>query len=251
VKQLFAVLTLMAVAWAGGAQDARIAAPPAVTVVGEGRVSADPDRAIVRLGATIQREDAASAQRELDAVMQRATDAIVALGIARASVQTSSLTLRPIYANDEPTAETGAQRARRAAEPRIVAYRATNVVRVTVDDLRLVGGVIDAGITAGANEIRGVSFALQNDLPYRLNAIERAAEVALQKARAVSSALGVRLTEPLDVREQSAVIPYRELDERFARAELGAAAAIEPGEIAVEASVELRYGIERNGAIVD
>jgi uncharacterized protein YggE len=144
----------------------------------------------------------------------------------------------PVYA-DVSTHETSVDSARRRDEPRIVAYRASNIVQVTIDDLTMVGAVVDAGIAAGINEIRAVSFGLADDLPYRVTALERAVEAARRKARAAATALGARLGKPVEVRERSVALPSRSFDTAFARAELGT--PIEPGEIAIEATVDASF----------
>lgn len=202
-----------------------------------------PDQAIVSLGATIQRDDAQQAQRELDAVMRATVRAIQELGVAAESLKTVSLSLMPVYAEPDPAA---ADAARRRDEPRIVAYRATSIVQVTIDELANVGSIVDAGITAGSNEIRDISFQLADDLPYRITALERAVEAAQQKARAAANALGVRLGGPVEVREQSVAIPFRRVDAAFASAQ--AAAPIEPGEITIEATVDATFGLDRLAA---
>jgi uncharacterized protein len=220
------------------AQNATDAGEPTIAVTGVGRVLIAPDRAIVSLGASIEREAARDAQRELDAVMRAAVSAIRELGVAAENLQTSTLSLQPVYA--EPP-DVSAQDVRRRNEPRIVAYRATNIVHVTIEDVAMVGIVIDAGIEAGVNEIRQLSFRLADDLPYRVTAIERAVEAARQKARAAASALGVQLAEPLEIRERSVPVPYADLDATFARS--AGATPIEAGEIEIEATVDVTFRI--------
>lgn len=209
-----------------------------IAVTGVGRVFVAPDQAVVSLGATVQREEAQDAQRELDAVMQKTVGAIRALGIAAQSLQTTGLSLAPVYADANPgVAGDLAEAARWRDEPRIVAYRATNIVQVTIEDLAMAGAVVDAGIGAGINEIREISFGLADDLPYRVTALERAVEAARRKARAAATALGVRLGEPIELRERGTATPYTEV--AFARA--AAAAPIEPGEIAIEVTVDATF----------
>ena len=70
----------------------------------------------------------ARAQRELHEVMQRATAAVIGLGLPRAAVQTSVLSVRPVYAESESPGATGAGRARQPAEARVVGYRAARSV---------------------------------------------------------------------------------------------------------------------------
>jgi uncharacterized protein YggE len=88
----------------------------------------------------------------------RAVQAILAeiskLGVPAQKIQTSRLTLSPIY---------GAQRPDNREAPRVVAYNATNTVVIDLDNLARIGPVIDAGLTAGANQLEGVRFRLKDD----------------------------------------------------------------------------------------
>ena len=207
-----------------------------LTVTGNGEVNAAPDHAIVRLGATAQAEEAAMAQNSVNDVMQKALSQIEKVGIPRRSIRTSGLTLAPIYAPQRPD---------RAVEPKIVAYRAGNVIEVTVDDIKLVGKVIDAGLSAGANRLEGVSFGLRDDLPHRATALERAVQEAQAKARTIARSLDVPLGSVREVTEGGVQIFPQE---RFAagRAMMAADAVqtpVEPGEVRVQASVTIHYDI--------
>lgn len=214
---------------------------PSIAVTGVGRLFVRPTQAIVSLGATVQRERASDAQRELDAVIQEALSSIRELGIAAENLQTASLSLMPVYAE---SSDGGVALARRD-EPRIVAYRATNLVQVTIDDLAMVSSVVDAGVAAGVNEIRNISFGLEDELPYRVTALERAVEAARRKALAAANALGVRLAEPTHVSERGAAVPRRELETAFARSE--SSTPVEPGEITIEAVVDVTFRLEGGG----
>lgn len=233
---------------AAAAQDGPQGEPPTITVTGTGRVKVAPDQAVVRLGAVVQAEEAAAAQEQLNEIVRNAIEAIRELDVPEANIQTSELSLSPVYAQPDrrrPGEEVGAVIGRRPTEPRIVAYRATNVLSVTVTDLSKIGDVIDAGVAAGANEIQGISFGLRNDLPQRLAALKEAVNEAKQKAEAMASALGVALVEPIDVQEQGLVRPYMQMDYAYSRAEgLAAATPVQPGEVAVEATVLVRYRID-------
>jgi len=130
-------------------------------------------------------------------------------------------------------------------EPRIVAYRAGNTIEITVEQVDLVGGVIDAGLTAGANQLQGISFGLKNDLPQRTRALALAAEDAEAKAQTIARALHVRLSGVLEITEGGVhVVPQREY---FAGARAMAAEAmrtpVESGEVQVQATVTVRYEI--------
>src|SRR5687767_2008842 len=148
-----------------------------LTVTGTGEASAAPDRAVVRLGAIAQAPDAAAAQANVNEVMQKALAQIQKVGIERRAIRTSGLTLTPIYSQTS-----GSPKTDRPAEPRIVAYRAGNVIEVTIDDLKQIGRVIDAGLESGANRLEGVNFELRNDQNARTEALNNAVREARAKA---------------------------------------------------------------------
>ena len=130
-------------------------------------------------------------------------------------------------------------------EPRVVAYRAGNTIEVTVEDAKLVGKVIDAGLGAGANRLEGVSFGLKNDLPQRTAALRSAVEEARTKAQSMARALDVPLGSVREVVEGDVHVLRHE---RFAagRAIMAADAMqtpVEPGEVRVQASVTIHYDI--------
>jgi uncharacterized protein YggE len=207
-----------------------------VTVTGNGQTSTAPDRAVIHLGAAEQLTEAAAAQIKVNETMQKALAAIEKVGIPRRSIRTTGLTLTPIYASQKPG---------QTIEPRIVAYRAGNTIEITVEQVDLVGGVIDAGLTAGANQLQGISFGLKNDLPQRTRALALAAEDAEAKAQTIARALHVRLSGVLEITEGGVhVVPQREY---FAGARAMAAEAmrtpVESGEVQVQATVTVRYEI--------
>ncbi len=210
--------------------------PPTLTATGHGEVTAPPDHATVRLGAEAQAEDADAAQAAVNATMQKALKQIRKAGVAERSIQTLGLRLTPVYSSPKPGHE--------SEPPRVVAYRAANTIQVQVDDLPLVGKVIDAGVQAGANRLEGVSFELKDDLPPRLRALRQAADEAKAKARAMAEALGVELVHVREATEGGVSIqPRQEMLAGAARAMGATATPVHPGELRIQATVTLRYEI--------
>lgn len=213
--------------------------PPTLTVTGRAEVSADPDLAVVRLGATAQAEQAAAAQRQVNEIVQRALAAIRQQGVGEKQVTTVGLSLSPVY-SDPGLVQPGQGR----QEPRVVGYRASNVIRVELTDVNAVGPVIDAGVKAGANEIQGVSFELRDDRKPRAEALRRAAASARAKAEALAEAAGVRLDSVYEVVEGGANVigpPVPHYRTMALAAEV--ASPVEPGQVRVEAGVTIRYRI--------
>jgi uncharacterized protein YggE len=205
---------------------------PAITVTGTAEVAAAPDRAIVSLGAVVENKQAQEAQKQIAQTMQRVIKDIKAQGIPEDKIRTVGLSLNPVYSHPAPRA------GQEPEAPRIVAYRAANTVRVQVDDLERVGGVIDAGIAAGANQLNSLAFDLRDDLKYRKQALQLAAQEARTKAEAIASALNLQLGEVLEIREEGAPAHYPV--ERRMAAPSAAGTPIQPGQVQVNASVNLR-----------
>jgi uncharacterized protein YggE len=158
-------------------------------------------------------------------------------GIERRLIHTTGLTLAPVYAPQKPA---------NPEAPRVVAYRAANTIEVTIDDLKLMGTVIDAGVGTGANRLEGVSFRLHDDRLQRTRALAAAVDEAKTKAQAIARTLNVKLVKVAEVIEGGVhIVPRQEtLAATRAFATDVMRTPVEPGEVRVRASVTIRYEIE-------
>ncbi|MGD2114747.1 MAG: SIMPL domain-containing protein [Acidobacteriota bacterium] len=212
---------------------------PAITVSGSGEVRVEPDEAVVRVGVLAEHEDAAEAQDRANRIARGILDGVSALGVPDEAVRTSRLVLSPVYDQPQPQ--------QRPRQPRIVAYRATNVVSVRLDDLAKIGPVIDAAIEADANQVEGVDFRLQDDRKARERALAQAVKDARSKAATIAAALGVDLGPVLEAHEGgiSIDVPRFAAGPRMMAMEARAAepTPVAAGDITVSASVTLRYRI--------
>lgn len=221
----------------GLAQQTREPQPSVIVVSSTAQVEAPPDEASVRLGVVRQAPTAQAAQDQTNRAVQAILAEIAKLGVPPAKIQTSRLTLNPIY---------GAQRPDNREAPRVVAYNATNLVSIDLDNLTRIGPVIDAGLTAGANQLEGVRFRLKDDLPMREKALRQAVAEAKKKAETMADALGVRLVGVLEASESGVSVVPREEPGMFYQvrtAEASVQTPVSPGEIDIRASVTVRYQI--------
>ena len=213
-----------------------------LTVSGRGEVSSRPDQATVRLGAEAQASDAASAQSQVNAIMERALQQIRAVGISQQAIRTTGLQLFPVYARQRPEPRPDTDEEPRP--PAIVAYRASNTVQIEVRSLQLVGKVIDAGVASGANRLEGITFELKNDRASRGEALQLAVQEARAKAEAIARALRMRLVGVSEVSEGGVnIIPPPPMPMMEMSRAAVTATPVEPGELRVEASVTIRYRI--------
>ena len=214
-----------------GAEPAR-AGRPTITVNGYAEVSVASDKAVVRLGMVAENTVAAEAQKAVNRVMRDLVTALTRSGIPERAIRTEDLSLSPVYDNVAP-----AVRADRPREPRIVGYRASNVVSAEVTDLAKVGDVIDAGIEAGANQLQGISFGLRDDSAPRSQALRGAVADARSQAETIADALGMRLDGVSEVSASGGrSVPGPVF--RVARAE---STVVQPGETTVTGNVTVTY----------
>lgn len=218
-------------------QDA--SAKSTIRVVATATVAARPDRAEIDIGVITQAEkpaDAAAANaRQLTAVLGALREAAG----AAAEIQTLSYALTPVY------------RYATGAQPVLTGYTASNVVRVTLDDLEKVGSVVDAATRSGANRIQDIRFVLRDPESVRLEALRQAARKADSEADALASALGVRVLRVLSAEESgSAPMPVRRMMLAAPQARAAEEATpIEAGTLNVSADVTLTVEVgERRAA---
>ena len=206
---------------------------PVLRVQGSVEIRTVPDLAVVRLGVANEAQTAREAQQAVNRASDAILDAVRRVGIDEQNVQTVRLVLSPIYSSRRPD---------ETEEPRIVGYRAANTVSVRTEELSLVAPVIDAALDAGANQLEGVSFGLQDDQAVTQQALRQAIEEAHGKAEAMAAALGVELEAIISVTEAPGFVrePMMEMSRAMAL-QSAPQTSVSPGEVAVSASVSIEY----------
>jgi uncharacterized protein YggE len=206
-------------------------APPVSTirVTGNASIASKPDRAEIDVGVVTQNQEASVAAGENAGHLQAVLGALHnALG-ERVDIKTVSYGLTPILRNQP------------AGEPTLSGYTATNIVRVTLDDLAKTGAAIDAATRSGANRIQDIRFTLRDPQTVRVQALRQAATQARAEAEVLASALGLKILRVLSVEEAGA--PFRPIHPMaFATARVAASTAptpVEAGTIDVSAAVTL------------
>ena len=208
--------------------------PPTLRVQGAGEVRVAPDQATVLLGVLAEAPTAGAAQADASRRAGAALEALRGLGLDDRVVQTGRLTLNPVYTNPRP-----------GGPATISGYRAANTLSIRIEAIDQVGDVIDAALRAGANELRGVSFGLADEAPFREEALRLAIAEARGKANAMAGALGVSLAGILSVNEDNVFVqrPAMELG-RVMAMQAEPSTPVAPGEVTVSAGVSIAYRIE-------
>ncbi|WP_026792191.1 SIMPL domain-containing protein [Pleomorphomonas oryzae] len=127
-----------------------------LTLSGDGIVSVAPDMAIVSIGVVKESETADAALSANNAAMQKALAALKDAGVADKDIATSSFTIDPVMSYPPQKAD-GTQ-----APPKITGYRVSNAVTVKLHGIAQAGGLLDKVIRVGANDVRGISFTVDD-----------------------------------------------------------------------------------------
>lgn len=206
---------------------------PTLTVSAEGRAEAVPDMASITLVVSREEERAVDALAAMSEGLADVLETIGAAGIEARDLQTQALTLKPIRRRYEGLPDT---------PPEIIGYLAASPVMVRVRDLDDLGRVIDAVVSSGANELRGLSFGLSAPGPVMDEARRTAVAEARRRAVLYAEAAGVTLGPLLSLLEGGTSTPRPMMRGDMALSE-AASVPIAEGELTLEARVTMTYAI--------
>ena len=199
-----------------------------IQVTGTGTVSTSPDQALLYLAVQTQATTAAQATSANAVTMTNVIAALTSAGIGKNSIQTVSYTLTPTYSNP----------VNQSVPPTIIGYIAVNSIQVTVNDLGSIGKILDQAISAGANEVQGVSFTLSSSTlaTIQKQALQLALTDADGQAKALATTLGVTIVGPISVTPG-----YEFQPTNYSRFAAAAQTPIESGTLQVTATVQVTY----------
>jgi uncharacterized protein YggE len=199
-----------------------------INVSGTGRVSTQPDVAVVRLGVETEAEEAAAALEQNNTQMQAVMAALEEAGVAAEDIQTHVVRLNPRY--EEPA---------QGATVELVGYRATNLVEVRTQDLDTLGELVDAAIQAGGNRVEGIQFEVSDPSDLLDQAREAAWNDALDKAEQLVDLSGAELGDVMTISESSRT-PRPVVDAAMGARE-AAQVPIAPGTQTIEVDVHVTW----------
>ena len=206
-----------------------------ITVVGSGTASVRPDIARITVGVEIVAPTVAEAVEQNETTMAAILAALRAAGIADKDIQTANYSIS-LERSGEPRPESTTE------EAPVSNYRFSNMVTVTVRDLDAVAEVVDAVVEAGANNIWGVSFTVEDMSAAQAAARGEAIEDARARAEELAELSGVTLGPVMSISE--VVGGNQPVFATAERAMMDAGGSISPGELEVGYQVQVSYFIE-------
>lgn len=180
-------------------------APPAVaaegdkfiSVEGTGIVPAPPDAAVVSTGVVTRAASARKAVERANAAMPNLFKLLQDMGVQQSDVVTRGFAVTPQFARREAG----------KGPPRIVGYRVSKRVRVTVRDLTRLGAMLDR-LAAARNTIVGrVRYRVGELEPLIDEARQKAVKDARRRAALYAKSVGVRLGKVQRIVERGLRLP--------------------------------------------
>ncbi|OGN64758.1 MAG: hypothetical protein A3E80_04665 [Chlamydiae bacterium RIFCSPHIGHO2_12_FULL_49_9] len=210
---------------------------PQLTLSASAQIAKPADELQMKIGVVTMGKSAEEAleenSRKMDAVMRSLQFA----GLASDDYETSHFSIQPQYTpcphNPPPNWRAS-----------IVGYEVTNSILIHTAQLGLAGKLIDLANKAGANSIGDIRFGLKNSRDYWTEALMAAGANGVRDAQAIASATGVRLVRVLSISLNHTHVKSHQIN--YASMARGAEVTtpIEPGDVQIEASVNLVYEIE-------
>ena len=200
-----------------------------------GEVRIIPDQASVSAGVVTEARTAAEALRANARRMQGVFDALERAGVAERDIQTSQLSVSPVYSR--PGSQTG-------GSPQITGYSARNTVTALVREIDGVGPAIDALFEAGANTLNGVSFSSSDADAAEAEARRRAVAELHALRDLYAEAAGFGIVRLVSFSESGGYAPQPVMMARGMALEDAGATPIAGGELVVRATVNASWQIE-------
>lgn len=245
-------LTLTCSTTVSFAQDNKLDSPT-IRVIGLGEVKAKPDQAKLVLGAKTKAKDARTAVKENSKVMDGVIKKLKELGVEEKDIRTLEIELERVVEKDEPGEWQGQPDSKKPdKKPQPPIYEASNMLGVTVRDLKRVATLLDEAIAAGADHIVSITFDVANRKGLEAEARKLAVKDCQEKAEQLAKESGVGLGQPVLISDSPESMysldgnqSYAFMARNIKTIEVNSQKIpLEPGEIEVTSVVAINYRIE-------
>src|SRR5882757_5922366 len=181
---LFVVLLAVSSCYAQFVRDSH-----AIEVSGDAEVRVVPDEVTVFFGVENRNKDISSAVTQNNASVKQLISAIRGAGVEPGDIQTDYFHVDIAYVQNQPSV--------------IDYYVVTKQIQVVLKKVAKFEDLLNSGLRAGANHIDGIEFRTTELRKYRDEARSLAAKAAVEKAKGLADAAGLRVGKPLSLSSYS------------------------------------------------
>lgn len=225
-KSIFLVLTIFATNM--NAQDTKFT--PHIAVTGEGKVTVQPDQAVINFGVLNTGKDAAEVKKMNDETIDKVMKFIKKFGIPSTDVQTTNVSLHKSYDYEKKKHN----------------YQASQSITITLKELKkydeLMMGLVDNGI----NNISNVEFKSSKLEEHKVTARRQAILDAKKKAEDFATALNQKVGKAVVITDNSQPIyqPPMYKSVNFARDESSSNETLAVGQIEITTNVNVTFQLD-------
>ena len=208
--------------------------PRTINVTGNAQVILSPDIAYISIGVHTEAPAAKDAVANSNTQTQAVIDAIKGQGVDAKDIQTTNFS---VYQQTK-TGPNG--------ENQGIYFATDNTVYVTMHDLTKIGSILDASISAGANNIYGITFDVQNKDAATQTGRDQAIADALAQAQQLAKGAGATLGAVQSITYYSNTPTPIYYDSKAAPAGVGGGGSvpISSGQLTLSVTVNVTYGLK-------
>lgn len=197
-------------------------------------VTTEPDLVTIGAGVSTEAPTAVEALRRNAEEMQRVVDQILALGVAEEDIQTTGINLNARYDYDRDNQRQVFR-----------GYEVSNRVSVKLRDIEGTGAALDALVQAGATDLSGPSFSIEDDEASKDVARQRAFERARVRALQYAQMVGfddIRVLSISEVIQARGPVAQPELRSRASLAsDAPPTSPVQPGQVSTGVNITVKF----------
>lgn len=218
-----------------------------ISVSGEGKISVKPDVAAFTFSVRAENAKLKFAQDENSSRSAKVVQFLKSSGVADKDMKTTYYNISPQYQYPRPCPISASYPCQQLqSKPIIIGYEVVSSYEVKIRDLGKAGDIFDGVTSAGATEVNGPSFTVDNPDSAKAETRKIAIENAKAKADVLARDLGVRLGDIVGFSESGNGYPI--MFEKAAMSAMGGGMAtpvpsIQPGENEIISTVTITYEI--------
>ncbi|MBO9575161.1 MAG: SIMPL domain-containing protein [Sphingobium sp.] len=201
-------------------------------------VEAPPNIATINTGVETRALTAKDAMSQNAAKIDALIAALLKAGIERKDIQTSGINLNPQYDYSQRPNATN-------EGPRFIGYQANNMLTVVIRKIDKAGEIVDTMVNAGATNINGPQFSIEDTSKLQEQARTKAVKTAQTRADFYAQAAGYKTARLLLISETGEIGRPIIMADRLMAAAPAAKTQIEPGQLSSSITLNFRYMLER------
>lgn len=171
-----------------------------ITVVGQGEVKVNPDRAQLHYRVSAIKDTPEEARVEVEKTVKAFSDSVATLNLGDNGFVADNISIMPRYEYNQ-----------QAKKSELKGYEAAREVNINIKDFALIGKLNDMALAAGINQIAGFNYFIENKHKYEMEAAQKAIVDAKERAQLLADGFEVKLGQPcqLSFNERGDAVVYR------------------------------------------